>query len=200
MYPNLDFGKVSRLLFRPISTRLPLPTAFAPPSTKVTNVVTLTSVNNLQASLATAQRRVEQGQNQVQRDSEQLAQSRQDPRATKTGADTRSAAQQHRPDHRPPDRCDRIVYSLNSCCNTGNHHFSPRCGCFRFRAAPISGVVMSTPCFSARPAMRSNGSCQTCRPRSKVPLCTGSNHFPCKSRCACKVSSGCMWMSGHCLS
>jgi len=40
-------------------------------------VVTLTSVNNLQASLATAQRRVEQGQNQVQRDSEQLAQSRQ---------------------------------------------------------------------------------------------------------------------------
>ena len=44
---------------------------------KVNNVVTLTSVNNLQASLATAQRRVEQGQNQVQRDSEQLAQSRQ---------------------------------------------------------------------------------------------------------------------------
>lgn len=41
------------------------------------NVVSLTSVNNLQASLATAQRRVEQGQNQVQRDSEQLAQSRQ---------------------------------------------------------------------------------------------------------------------------
>ena len=40
-------------------------------------MVTLTSVNNLQASLATAQRRVEQGQNQVQRDSEQLAQSRQ---------------------------------------------------------------------------------------------------------------------------
>lgn len=44
---------------------------------KVNNVVTLTSVNNLQASLATAQRRVEQGQNQVRRDSEQLAQSRQ---------------------------------------------------------------------------------------------------------------------------
>ena len=44
---------------------------------KVNNVVTLTSVNNLQASLATAQRRVEQGQNQVQRDKEQLAQSRQ---------------------------------------------------------------------------------------------------------------------------
>lgn len=47
---------------------------------KVNNVVSLTSVNtvnNLQASLATAQRRVEQGQNQVQRDSEQLAQSRQ---------------------------------------------------------------------------------------------------------------------------
>ena len=41
------------------------------------NVVSLTSVNNLQASLATAQRRVEQSQNQVQRDSEQLAQSRQ---------------------------------------------------------------------------------------------------------------------------
>ncbi len=40
-------------------------------------MVSLTSVNNLQASLATAQRRVEQGQNQVQRDSEQLAQSRQ---------------------------------------------------------------------------------------------------------------------------
>ncbi|MGK5044383.1 hypothetical protein ACQ4WP_00605 [Janthinobacterium sp. GB4P2] len=40
-------------------------------------MVTLTSINNLQASLATAQRRVEQGQNQVQRDSEQLAQSRQ---------------------------------------------------------------------------------------------------------------------------
>ncbi|WP_219118593.1 hypothetical protein [Janthinobacterium sp. UMAB-56] len=40
-------------------------------------MVTLTSVNNLQASLATAQRRVEQGQNQVRRDSEQLAQSRQ---------------------------------------------------------------------------------------------------------------------------
>ncbi|MGK5035734.1 hypothetical protein [Janthinobacterium sp. LB3P118] len=40
-------------------------------------MVTLTSVNNLQASLATAQRRVEQGQNHVQRDSEQLAQSRQ---------------------------------------------------------------------------------------------------------------------------
>lgn len=44
---------------------------------KVNNVVTLTSVNNLQASLATAQRRVEQGQHQVRRDSEQLAQSRQ---------------------------------------------------------------------------------------------------------------------------
>ncbi|MEM8520006.1 multidrug resistance efflux pump [Janthinobacterium sp. CAN_S7] len=44
---------------------------------KVNNMVTLTSVNNLQASLATAQRKVEQGQNQVQRDSEQLAQSRQ---------------------------------------------------------------------------------------------------------------------------
>ena len=40
-------------------------------------MVSLTSVNSLQASLATAQRRVEQGQNQVQRDSEQLAQSRQ---------------------------------------------------------------------------------------------------------------------------
>ncbi|MBE3026516.1 hypothetical protein [Janthinobacterium sp. GW458P] len=40
-------------------------------------MVSLTSVNNVQASLATAQRRVEQGQNQVQRDSEQLAQSRQ---------------------------------------------------------------------------------------------------------------------------
>ncbi|MGK5029214.1 hypothetical protein [Janthinobacterium sp. DSP2-3-3] len=40
-------------------------------------MVTLTSVNNLQASLATAQQRVEQGQNQVRRDSEQLAQSRQ---------------------------------------------------------------------------------------------------------------------------
>ena len=40
---------------------------------KVNNVVSLTSVNQLQASLATAQRRVEQGQNQVQRDSEQLA-------------------------------------------------------------------------------------------------------------------------------
>ena len=47
------------------------------PTSKVNNVVSLTSVNNLQASLATAQRRVEQGQNQVQRDSEQLAQSRQ---------------------------------------------------------------------------------------------------------------------------
>ena len=46
-------------------------------TSKVNNVVSLTSVNNVQASLATAQRRVEQGQNQVQRDSEQLAQSRQ---------------------------------------------------------------------------------------------------------------------------
>lgn len=44
---------------------------------KVNAVVSLTSVNQLQASLATAQRRVEQGQNQVRRDSEQLAQSRQ---------------------------------------------------------------------------------------------------------------------------
>ena len=44
---------------------------------KVNNVVSLTSVYQSQASLATAQRRVEQGQNQVQRDSEQLAQSRQ---------------------------------------------------------------------------------------------------------------------------
>lgn len=44
---------------------------------KVNKVVTLTSLNTLQASLASAQRRVEQGQNQVQRDSEKLADSRQ---------------------------------------------------------------------------------------------------------------------------
>ena len=43
---------------------------------KVNIVASLTSINSLQASLATAQRRVEQGQNQVQRDSEQLADSR----------------------------------------------------------------------------------------------------------------------------
>ena len=39
-------------------------------------MASLSSINSLQASLATAQRRVEQGQNQVQRDSEQLADSR----------------------------------------------------------------------------------------------------------------------------
>lgn len=39
-------------------------------------MASLTSINSLQATLATAQRRVEQGQNQVQRDSEQLADSR----------------------------------------------------------------------------------------------------------------------------
>lgn len=39
-------------------------------------MASLSSLNSLQASLATAQRRVEQGQNQVQRDSEQLADSR----------------------------------------------------------------------------------------------------------------------------
>lgn len=38
-------------------------------------MASLSSINSLQASLATAQRRVEQGQNQVQRDSEQLADS-----------------------------------------------------------------------------------------------------------------------------
>ena len=59
-----------RPAFLPVCARLDL-------LPKVNNVVTLTSVNQLQASLASAQRRVEQGQNQVQRDSEQLAQSRQ---------------------------------------------------------------------------------------------------------------------------
>lgn len=39
-------------------------------------MASLSSINSLQANLATAQRRVEQGQNQVQRDSEQLADSR----------------------------------------------------------------------------------------------------------------------------
>lgn len=42
----------------------------------MTIVASLSSINSLQANLATAQRRVEQGQNQVQRDSEQLADSR----------------------------------------------------------------------------------------------------------------------------
>lgn len=58
-------------------------------------MVTLTSVNNVQASLATAQRRVEQGQNQVQRDSEQLAQSRQSlAREQETLSQTQRSSQQ----------------------------------------------------------------------------------------------------------
>jgi len=89
-------------VFRPIHIRLPLPAAFAPPSTKVTNVVSLTSVNNLQASLATAQRRVEQGQNQVQRDSEQLAQSRQQlVKEQEQLRDTERSSQQARADATP---------------------------------------------------------------------------------------------------
>jgi len=66
-------------------------------------VVTLTSVNNLQASLATAQRRVEQGQNQVQRDSEQLAQSRQQlVKQQEQLRDTERSSQQARADATPP--------------------------------------------------------------------------------------------------
>lgn len=65
-------------------------------------MVTLTSVNNLQASLATAQRRVEQGQNQVQRDSEQLAQSRQQlVKQQEQLRDTERSSQQARADATP---------------------------------------------------------------------------------------------------
>ena len=80
---------------------------------KVNNVVSLTSVNQLQASLATAQRRVEQGQNQVQRDSEQLAQSRQAlAREQETLSQTQRSSQQAQASAQPAVQAPRLDQAI----------------------------------------------------------------------------------------
>ena len=80
---------------------------------KVNNVVTLSSVNNLQASLATAQRRVEQGQNQVQRDSEQLAQSRQLlAREQESLSQTQRSSQQEQADAQPAIKAPQLDQAI----------------------------------------------------------------------------------------
>ncbi|MGK5074355.1 hypothetical protein [Janthinobacterium sp. ZB1P44] len=76
-------------------------------------MVTLSSVNNLQASLATAQRRVEQGQNQVQRDSEQLAQSRQLlAREQESLSQTQRSSQQAQADAQPAIKAPQLDQAI----------------------------------------------------------------------------------------
>lgn len=69
-------------------------------------MVTLSSVNNLQASLATAQRRVEQGQNQVQRDSEQLA------RDQESLSQTQRSSQQAQADAQPAIKAPQLDQAI----------------------------------------------------------------------------------------
>lgn len=76
-------------------------------------VASLTSINSLQASLATAQRRVEQGQNQVQRDSEQLADSRRQLIKEKEQlSDTQRSSQQAQASSQEPIRVPQLDQAI----------------------------------------------------------------------------------------
>jgi hypothetical protein len=76
-------------------------------------VASLSSINSLQASLATAQRRVEQGQNQVQRDSQQLADSqRQLVKQKEQLSDTQRSTQQAQANSQAPIKVPQLEQAI----------------------------------------------------------------------------------------
>ena len=76
-------------------------------------MASLSSINSLQASLATAQRRVEQGQNQVQRDSEQLASSqRQLVKEKEQLSDTQRSTQQAQASTQAPVKVPQLDQAI----------------------------------------------------------------------------------------
>ncbi|OYO31727.1 hypothetical protein [Janthinobacterium sp. PC23-8] len=77
-------------------------------------MASLSSINSLQASLATAQRRVEQGQNQVQRDSEQLADSRRQLiREKEQLSDTQRSTQQAQASSQTPVKVPQLEQAIS---------------------------------------------------------------------------------------
>ncbi|MGK5024796.1 hypothetical protein [Janthinobacterium sp. RB2R34] len=76
-------------------------------------MASLSSINSLQAGLATAQRRVEQGQNQVQRDSEQLASSqRQLVKEKEQLSDTQRSTQQAQANSQAPVKVPQLDQAI----------------------------------------------------------------------------------------
>ncbi len=76
-------------------------------------MASLSSINSLQASLATAQRRVEQGQNQVQRDSQQLADSqRQLVKEKEQLSDTQRSTQQAQASSQAPIKVPQLEQAI----------------------------------------------------------------------------------------